>query len=126
GLTMLGAERQLGGSLFYGLAQDNDNELMMVVPKQGNYPLKSNKEPGVYRVKLEGGTTDAPRQLQLSEPQKDPRFDAIELPSDIRGLAPVFHEGKVHGYFLTTYRATRDSLNGGEPSELFYTRVLNK
>ncbi len=110
---------KLGGSLFYGLAQDNDDEIMMLVPKKGNYPLESNKEPGVYRLGLRGSV--------LSDTlQKDPLFDAITLPADLRGLAPVFSEGALHGYLMSTYRAARDSLNGGEPSELFYTKVLKE
>jgi hypothetical protein len=119
GSRFLQEERQLGGSLFYGLAQDNEDELMMLVPKKGNYPLESNKESGVYRVSLG-------KNWSMGEPQKDPHFDAITLPEDLRGLAPVFSEGKLHGYLMSTYRATRDSLNGGEPSELFYTRVLKE
>jgi hypothetical protein len=101
--------------LTYGLSQPSDNELMVVVPTQGTYPLNTKGEPGVYRVPL---INDAPGTLQ-----RDTDFDKIELPADIRGLGPVFDDESLAGYVTTTYGFTRERKDMGNPSKLFYIPV---
>ena len=99
-------------SLSYGLCQPSDDELMVVVPTQGTYPLESDGEPGIYRVPLKN---DAP-----AIPQRDTAFDEIGLPDDIRGFGPVFDDDGLAGYVATTYGFTRKMENMGNPSKLFY------
>lgn len=114
----LSAEKQLSGSLFYGLCQDNNDELMMIVPEQGSYPLASTTEPGMYRVSL----TDQ----SIGELRRDERFDQISMPTDVRGLAPGLSNSEVQGFFMTTYGYNRNRIDGGEPSEIFYVPLVKE
>lgn len=96
----LDAEKELG-NLVYGLCQDNDSELMVLVPRQGNYPFKSQQEPGVYRVSVKEGAN-------LGDLIRDIRFDEFNLPTDLRSLVPVFgKEGKIPGFLAGDYKFSR-------------------
>jgi len=108
-------ELNTSNSFVYGLAQDNDNQLIYLIPEQGTYPFASYNQPGVYRIDME--------KSMFGRKRLDSSF-AGKMPKDARGLAPFFKDGKLDGYFVSTYGFNRMKVNGGDPSKLFYIRKL--
>lgn len=103
----LDIEKELGFSLAYGLCQDNEDELMMLVPKQESYPIDSNQKPGFYRISVKEG-------VGLDELVRDTRFDEFNLPTDLRSLVPVFgKDGQVPGFLAGDYKFTRTKGKSG-------------